>query len=108
MGDLISANDAANKITATYCVGCNSYNGVRCRSCDINSAISVILDIPAVDAEPVRRGEWIDMQEDDYTEGMWRCSACGEDSYFDISPVECVYNYCPNCGTRMTKEETNE
>lgn len=61
--------------------------------------------VPTVDAEPVRHGQWIDMQEDDATEGMWRCSACGFDGYFDImTPRECGTNYCPNCGAKMDAE----
>lgn len=66
---------------------------------------SITIHAPAVDAEPVRHGRWIDMQEDDATEGMWRCSACGFDGYFDImTPKECGTNYCPNCGAKMDAE----
>lgn len=66
-------------------------------------SVDAIEAAPAVDAdEVVRHGRWIDMQEDDATEGMWRCSACGFDGYFDImTPEECGTNYCPNCGAKM-------
>ena len=72
---------------------------------DIDDAIERIKKAPAVDAEPVRHGYWIDMQEDDLTEGMWRCSACDSDMYFDImTPTECGCYYCPNCGAKMDAE----
>ena len=68
--------------------------------------VEAIEKAPAVDAEPVRHGRWIDMQEDDTTEGMWRCSICGSDRYFDIlSPLECGCHYCPNCGAKMMNAE---
>lgn len=62
---------------------------------DINNA-------PAVDAEPVRHGEWIRTDEaDDYVE--CKCSVC---SFKDYTPsYDVAYwigrNYCPNCGAKM-------
>lgn len=54
------------------------------------------------DVMPVRHGEWLDMQEDDNTEGMWRCSACGEDRYFpEGHPREYEFRFCPYCGCKM-------
>ena len=68
-------------------------------------AFEAVENAPAVDAEPVRHGRWIDMQEDEITEGMWHCSVCGSDRYFDIlSPLECGCHYCPNCGAKMDAE----
>lgn len=67
--------------------------------------VEAIENASTIDAEPVQHGRWIDMQEDDATEGMWRCSACGSDQYFDImTPVECGAYYCPNCGAKMDVE----
>ena len=59
----------------------------------------------AEDFAPVVHARWIDMQEDEYTEGMWRCSACKSDQYFDsYLPSDCDIFYCPNCGARMDGE----
>ena len=70
-----------------------------------NALKKMINNAPTIDAEPVRHGRWIDMQEDDATEGMWRCSVCGSDSYFDIlTPAEAGCYYCPNCGAKMDVE----
>lgn len=67
-----------------------------------NDVIAAIKNVPTIDAVPVVHGEWIDMQEDDSTEGMWRCSVCWSDRYFDImTPTECGCFYCPNCGAKM-------
>lgn len=73
-------------------------------------AVEVLENAPTVDAVPIIHGYWIDMQEDDATEGMWRCSVCSSDRYFDImTPAECGCYYCPNCGAKMDlkSEEAN-
>lgn len=55
----------------------------------------VIQSAPAVDAEPVRHGYWI---EAPYLLGMTRyCSRCRE----NYGMPHGVFNYCPNCGTKM-------
>lgn len=61
-----------------------------------------IARFPAVDAEPVRRVEWVHIGGDE-----WYCNRC-----FDVIHTEGFFQkptkkYCPNCGARM-KEETNE
>lgn len=64
----------------------------------------VIDNAPTADVAPVVHGRWIDMQDDDTTEGMWRCSACGDDRYFDFmvtNPIDCGCYYCSNCGAKM-------
>lgn len=61
-------------------------------------------ELPTADVAPVVHGRWIDMQDDDTTEGMWRCSACGDDRYFDFmvtNPIDCGCYYCSNCGAKM-------
>ena len=68
----------------------------------IADATKFVRELPTAEVEPVRHGRWIDKQEDDLTEGMWRCSACGEDFYFlEDNPSEYGTNYCVNCGARM-------
>lgn len=55
-----------------------------------------IAEIPVVDAEPVRYGQWLDTPI-----GLIKCSECG----YAFNLVEMVTHYCPNCGTRMGAEE---
>lgn len=53
--------------------------------------------LPAADVVEVRHGRWI---ENTF------CSCCGgfdEDDKGNI--IQSFYNYCPNCGARMDKED---
>lgn len=58
--------------------------------------VDAIKDAPAVDAEPVRRGEWIEClyyDEDGYTYSDYKCSECGR---YDAAKEP----YC-HCGAKM-------
>lgn len=57
---------------------------------DINAEI---MNAPAVDAEPVRHGKWID-GDDSWVLGAVTCSRCGAWS-------ETATKYCGNCGAKM-------
>lgn len=46
--EFIDREKAIAKIKAAYCCGCENYNGVRCRACQIMDAIDVLEDEPAV------------------------------------------------------------
>ena len=55
----------------------------------------------AVDAEPVRRGHWIEEAHEE-AGGIYhylRCSHCGE-----YTPCDSRTPYCPWCGAWLTKE----
>ena len=60
------------------------------------------------DVEPVRYGKWIhsEIENDDWgrTFHEWTCSVCG----YSVGLNPTGENYCPNCGAKMDKEETNE
>ena len=55
MDDFISREATIKRIKEVYCVGCNSYHGVRCRACGTGDAIDMIEDAPAADVVPVTR-----------------------------------------------------
>ena len=56
----------------------------------------IIKAIPAADVAPVRHGRWVTRP---YMMGNTQyCSRCGEN-------YGRKYNYCPNCGAKMDKEE---
>ena len=67
-----------------------------------------IADAPAVDAMPVRHGQWKLHGNDDDLAASFFCSLCGwnmdENEYLDRWSH---LNYCPNCGAKMD-EEVNE
>lgn len=58
-------------------------------------ALNCIDNAPAIEAEPVRHGEWVD--PDCYFPDYWKCTACNEELYFECDPTA----YCPNCGAKM-------
>lgn len=55
MAECTEREATIKRIKEVYCVGCNSYNGVRCRACGIGDAIDMIEDAPTVDAVVVTR-----------------------------------------------------
>lgn len=62
----------------------------------------VICNAPAVDAEVVRHGRWIEVvtydQDGDCLEVEYKCSECGRLEGLDDEP------YC-NCGAKMEQED---
>ena len=48
MSEFIDREKAIANIKAAYCCGCEHYNGVRCRACQIMDAMDVLEDEPAV------------------------------------------------------------
>ena len=55
---------------------------------------------PTIDAEPVRRGKWIeicDTRDWQYTDEHYVCSGCLKTSAYKS-------DYCPKCGARMTED----
>lgn len=60
--------------------------------------IDLLDSIPAADVTPVVHGRKI---EDEGIGVFYLCSLCGECLPYGA-------NYCPNCGAKMDKEETNE
>lgn len=68
-------------------------------------ARELIATAPAADVVEVRHGRWVSVQHK-----LARvCSVCNRDEPYKFADVDAdVYNYCPNCGAKMDKEETDE
>ena len=101
MDDFISREATIKRIKEVYCVGCNSYHGVRCRACGTGDAINVIEDAPAADVAPVVHGRWVD----------GKCSNCGvdiptDDAHDAIFETEC--RFCYYCGAKMDGGDSDE
>lgn len=56
-----------------------------------------ILNAPTFEAEPIRYGEWLPVDDKN---DAFDCSEC------DVMVMK-KHNYCPNCGARMVKENEN-
>lgn len=69
-------------------------------TCGIERAESEIECAPTVDAEPVRHGRWIPVENDDM---FCYCSECGTHEYRETIEV-LRYDYCPYCGAKMNAE----
>ena len=95
MDEFISREDTIKRIKEVYCVGCNSYHGVRCRACGTGDAIDIIEDAPPADVAPVRHGRW---------ECGKPCPVCGGDRFEGLDAdiwADWEPPYCPNCGAKM-------
>ena len=96
MAEYIEREATIKRIQEVYCVGCNSYNGVRCRACGIGDAIDMIEDAPAADVAPVVHGRW--------ENGNPICPVCGGNKFKDLdADIWCDWkpDHCPNCGAKM-------
>ena len=77
----------------------------------------IIGEVPAIEAEPVRHGQWViekrhevscnPYMDDNYFASA-TCSECGfcihaETKSFGYPDLD-ITNYCPNCGCKMSKE----
>ncbi len=103
MAEYISREATIKRIKEVYCVGCNSYHGVRCRACGTGDAIDMIDDFPAADVAPVVHGRW----EWD-TEDIYRCSNCAEKSHVKEVMGHPDWDYCPSCGAKMDGGDSDE
>ena len=111
MSDYISREAAIEKIrVAAGCAECAGSSSALCvcNVCDVYNAIRLVKSLPAADVEPVRYGKWVhsEIEDDDWgrTFHEWTCSVCG----YSVAHNPTGENYCPNCGAKMDKEETNE
>lgn len=101
MADLIE-REAVMKALQTI----HTHDGMEISSdVDYVEACSAIYNIPAVDAEPVRHGRWVEKEVYD-GDVYYDCSACGESwVLLDGNPADNGMDYCPHCGARMGMEE---
>lgn len=77
---------------------------VKRTSGDYAAAWSEIAHMPAADVAEVRHGRWVDKTNVNRSAVEQRvdCSVCGQ-IFWTTSVLS--FNYCPNCGARMGKED---
>lgn len=70
-------------------------------------AARCIDQITPSDVQPVKHGQWEEIEEYGGWGGTYfRCSICGDEWDLDTgTPVENGMKYCPNCGARMDGDE---
>ena len=102
MDDFISREATIKRIEEVYCVGCNSYHGVRCRACGTGDAIDMIEDAPAADVAPVVHGRWEVRGQEVF------CTNCDRESGYNAFGASAFSDYCPNCGAKMDGGANNE
>ena len=68
-------------------------------------AQAAVAQMPTITLDDLRpKGKW-KIVKDDYDCELMRCSVCREEFYDgDNDTVDCMYNYCPNCGAKMEAE----
>ena len=81
----------------------------------LDDAYHALMEAPAVDAKPIRRGRWVRVSGYVTPGGdpVWKCSECGKGVHIygieassyqkDVSDQQWVS--CPNCGADMREEE---
>lgn len=102
MAESIEREAVIKRIQEIYCVGCNSYHGVRCRACGTGDAIDIIEDFPAADVAPVVHARWNSFYKSGVTVLEGVVSSCCDMWNNRAS------NYCPNCGAKMDGRDDNE
>ncbi len=101
----IERRAAIEQTRLLYCKECNSYNGIRCRACELDNAMLLMEEIPAADVVEVVHAEWIYHECVSFYEGTksgYSCSACNafvDEEVFEIYEIH--KNFCGNCGAKM-------
>ena len=72
-----------------------------------------IASLSAADVAPVRHGYWIDLNAENSTGPVFKCSECSHlhnpsRNDLDLERVELNPLYCDACGTRMDKEDEHD
>lgn len=85
-------------------------NGEYCGYCTEDVRLN---SIPAADVAEVRHGRWIDLNIENSTGQIFKCSECSHihnpnRSDLDLERVELKPLYCDACGARMDKEDEHE
>ena len=70
----------------------------------------LLSNIPAADVVEVRHGYWIDLNTENSTGPLFKCSECSHlhnpnRNDLDLERVELKPLYCDACGARMDKED---
>ena len=79
----------------------------------VGDVLTCIRTAPAADVVEVRHGRWIDLNTENSTGPLFKCSECSHlhnpnRNDLDLERVELKPLYCDACGARMDKEDEHE
>lgn len=103
MGDYIEREAFIEDVkTEIINLSMDGLKGTRMPHDELYGFIERIKSQPAADVAPVVHGRWEHTHtSESYFIECWRCSECG----FDDTELF-GFNFCPNCGAKMDKEDT--
>lgn len=96
----------------TFCVSdCENENCFRHKSKILKGipvSMAMLKGTPECELARAEHGYWIDgenMNGEKFLPGIKYCSACHKEAYWDSENGQQLFPYCPNCGTKMEKNE---
>ena len=88
------------------------YEAMNSQDCEFSliDALALIEEFPAADVVEVRHGYWIDLNAENSTGPLFKCSECSHlhnpnRNDLDLERVELNPLYCDACGAHMDKED---
>ena len=88
------------------------YEAMNSQDCEFSliDALALIEEFPAADVVEVRHGCWIDLNAENSTGPLFKCSECSHlhnpnRNDLDLERVELNPLYCDACGAHMDKED---
>ena len=105
----VEAEEAIEEYCCRMCADYSQYEGgcvSHAQHCPHLSGEEILKPVKATDVQPVRRGEWEEIEDID-GDSHYGCSACGAEFYLEAgTPSDNEYYYCPFCGADMRNPET--
>ena len=91
MARYIDVDKFTEDLRSQHCLNCVSYDGLKCKTCEIDDTIAFVESTPTADVVEVKHGKWIK------DNNKRTCSECGY--YYFANDVNT--KYCAECGTAM-------
>ena len=101
MARYIDADKAVEELRLLYCSRCDSYDGMRCRTCHVDDIASYLDGYPEADVVEVKHGKWIDKVY--FGIEVPTCSVCG----YESKDYE-YHDYCYCCHAKMKWDGNDE
>lgn len=108
--DLISKSDILERCQLVIDYGFSDKNGYHTVSAE--TIMRTVKQLPSIKPRQ-KTGHWIEQDNGNMlTYHRYKCSVCGGKKTFEtgnwIQIHDCKWNYCPDCGAKMTESEGNK